>query len=247
LSEINIHQTESHHMATDLQTLNDAINYRRMLYSHIVGIVGTRIIEIGSGIGNYTDMLLEHGTVWATDIEDQYVEYLSHKFTNRANCEVSLMRLGGLSTAELQAIHEFSPDTFVCMNVLEHIENHELALQEMISCLTIGGHVAVIVPALPALFCDLDRKYGHFRRYTQQTVRQLVSSLQNAELVHCRYFNFPGIFGWWFNHVLLKRDGLPKNQTAVYDKIIVPIINHLEKFMIPSLGLSIVFWVRKTA
>jgi len=244
---INISETENQRMAVDLQTLNDAVNYRRMLYSYVEGALGNRIIEIGSGIGNYTDMLLNHGNVWATDIEDQYVQFLSNRFVGRDNFKVSILKLGGLPPEEWREILNFSPDTFVCMNVLEHIQDDTLAISEMVSCLSVGGYVTIIVPALPVLFCNLDRKYGHFRRYTKRSVTNLVSQVNNAKLVRCQYFNFPGILGWWFNHVLLNRAALPKRQTYIYDKFIVPVMNNLEKLFVPPLGLSIVFWVMKTA
>ena len=245
--EINVHGTENQQVAIDLQTLNEARNYRRMLYSHIQDALGERIIEIGSGIGNYTEMLLEHGHVWATDIEDQYVQFLSKRFAGRKDFKASLLRLGALTADDYREILNFSPDTFVCMNVLEHIQDDIFAMNEMVSCLTVGGHAAVIVPALPWLYCSLDRKYGHFRRYTKDSVKELVSHIKNAQLVHCQYFNFIGVLGWWFNNVLLNREALPQKQTYIYDKFLVPWIDKSEKLYAPPFGLSIVFWVRRMA
>lgn len=245
--KIKIHATNCRQVAIDLQTLNDAPNYRKMLYSQIKGAVGQRIVEIGSGIGNYTEMLLTNGSVWATDIEDEYVRFLAERFAHRENFKVGLLKLGSISPPEHRQLVEFRPDTVVCLNVLEHIADDVSALKEMLSCVTVGGHVALVVPALPSLYCKLDKLYGHYRRYTKSSVAELASQARNAKLVHCQYFNFPGIIGWWINHVLLRREALPETQTRLYDRLIVPATSTLENLLPPPLGLSISCWVRRIA
>jgi 2-polyprenyl-3-methyl-5-hydroxy-6-metoxy-1,4-benzoquinol methylase len=242
---ISITNTENHHVAIDLQTLHEARNYRGWLYSHIKEGLGHRIIEIGSGIGNYTEMLLSHGEVWATDMEEEYVQFLGERFAGRNNFRVGKLVLGNWDSEMYKTVGSFKPDTFVCMNVIEHIENDVQVMKDMISCLTIDGQVIVIVPALPWLYSNLDKKYGHFRRYTKSSVLDMVSQLQGAEMVHCQYFNLPGVFGWWFNNVLLKRELLPKGQTKIFDKYIVPVMKGLENIIVPFFGLSLVFWIRR--
>lgn len=51
----------------DLLVLQEAVQYRRWLFSLIKPHLGNTILEIGAGIGNYTELLLDCERVFATD------------------------------------------------------------------------------------------------------------------------------------------------------------------------------------
>ena len=57
-------------------------------------------------------------------------------------------------------------DAVVLLNVLEHIEDDELALRHCCRMLKQGGIAVIEVPAGPNLFDDYDRELMHFRRYS---------------------------------------------------------------------------------
>src|SRR5690606_21035392 len=64
----------------------------------------------------------------------------------------------------------FEPHSFdlVCaFDVIEHVENDSLAMQEMYRVCKPGGHVAITVPADMALWSEHDVINHHFRRYTK--------------------------------------------------------------------------------
>lgn len=243
-ARIDINAVASEQVAIDLQTLDKARSYRRWLYSQIQGGLGKRILEIGSGVGNYTHFLLEHGEVWATDMEDVYLDVLRDRFGSNPNFTASLLTLGPWSAEIRQQVRHFNPDTIVCMNVLEHVEQDAESVREMFEGLDIGGHILLIVPALPGLYCNLDERYGHFRRYTRQDVPRLVSGLKGAKVVREEYFNMLGTVGWWFNHVLLHRGQLPARQTQTFDRL-VPGLGWLEQRIRPPFGLSLSIWIRR--
>ncbi len=56
-------------------------------------------------------------------------------------------------------------DAVVALNVLEHIEDHDEAIAQVLRILKPGGVFVVEVPAGPELFDDYDRELMHFRRY----------------------------------------------------------------------------------
>lgn len=70
-----------------------------------------------------------------------------------------------------------SVDAAVLLNVLEHIEDHEAALQHLARIIKPGGQLVLEVPAGPELFDDYDRQLMHFRRYT---LGQLVDLVEEA-------------------------------------------------------------------
>ena len=62
-------------------------------------------------------------------------------------------------------------DTIVCLNVLEHIEDDRATLADFSRVLPPGGHLALLVPAMPALYGTLDEHLHHFRRYDREPLR----------------------------------------------------------------------------
>ena len=234
-------------IARDLQTLSDARNYHRWLYTQIKGALGTRIVEVGAGIGNYTPLLLEHGQVWALEPDPPYAEYLRRRFAGLSRLHVVELALDSWSSAVRDQIRGYRADTFVCLNVLEHVEADAAAIAAMYDCLEPGGSIALVLPALSALFSPLDRRYGHYRRYTRRDVPRLIAGLHRVEVPYCRYLNVPGVLGWWINHVVLKREQLPSAQTRFFDRTMVPVASALEKIAPPPFGLSLALWLRKGA
>lgn len=247
LEAIAADDTEFPQVAEDLRTLSDAHNYHQWLYSAVRGALGSRIVEIGAGIGNYTPLLLGHGHVLAAEPEPVYVAYLRQRFASSARFGVLPLALGDWSREERAQVSAFEPDTFVCMNVLEHVEHDAASIAAMFSCLPPGGHVALILPALSWLYSPLDRRYGHYRRYGKADVPRLIRGLRDVSVPRCHYLNAPAVPGWWINHVLLKRESLPKGQTRLFDRTIVPVAAALERVVPVPFGLSLVVWIRKDA
>lgn len=90
-------------------------------------------------------------------------------------------------------IPDCAVDVVIMLNVLEHIQYDELAIQKIYAMLKPGGAVILEVPAGPSLFGPYDEELGHFRRYT---ANQLGALLANAGFVikvksHLAFFAYP--------------------------------------------------------
>jgi SAM-dependent methyltransferase len=68
-----------------------------------------------------------------------------------------------------------SLDGVVLLNVLEHIERHDLAIEQVARILKPGGIAVVEVPAGPQLFDVYDKYLKHFRRYSRHDLRVLLT------------------------------------------------------------------------
>jgi SAM-dependent methyltransferase len=215
--------------------------YNAWLHRLFEGFLGRRILEVGSGVGNQTQFFLDRERIVASDIEPHYRTELRARFGGRANIRVAGFRfpLSGGDRAEALAER---PDTVVCLNVLEHIEDDAAAVRDFASVLAPGGRLVLLVPALPALFGTLDVNLSHYRRYDVRGLRDLVSGAGFA-VETLRYLNRPGVAGWWLNSRLLKRKILPRHQTRAF-RLFLPLLRREERRP-PSFGMSLLVLARK--
>src|SRR3954453_422151 len=68
-----------------------------------------------------------------------------------------------------------SPDRVVAFDVLEHLEDDKAAAAGIFEALKPGGTFLIAVPADPRLWSAHDDAVGHVRRYTRQTLGDLLS------------------------------------------------------------------------
>lgn len=216
--------------------------YNRWLHDRFDAYLGRRILEIGSGIGNQTRYFADRERVIASDIDPYYVNILESRFGAQGNVRMASFRFP-LTPADRDDLHAERIDTIVCLNVLEHIEDHQSTLKDCAAVLPPGGHLVLLVPAMPALYGTLDVNLQHFRRYEKEPLRQLLRET-GFEVDDLRFVNRLAVFGWWLSSRVLKRKVLPKDQLAVF-KIMMPLLKLEEKHP-PSFGLSLLALARRT-
>jgi SAM-dependent methyltransferase len=203
--------------------------------------IGRRVVEVGCGIGNFTGMLLDREVVVAADPEPECIELLKKRYSGRTNL---LALTCAADRPDFEALARFHPDTCVCLNVLEHIEDDLAALRRMASVLVPGGAIVSIVPAFPALFGPIDRNLRHYRRYRMRDVRALTEA-SGLHIGKLHYMNLAGFFGWWMNAHIRKLQAQSPAQIAFFDRWIVPAMARIEDVVRPPFGQSIFAVLRK--
>lgn len=228
--------------AETLRVMTQAPGYNRWIADRVTPWLGQRILEVGSGIGTMTQFFLDREYVLATDRRADYLSALRNRFAKHPNVEIDVGYLELPSNDHDLA--DRAIDTVVMINVLEHIEDDVGAMDTVNSILVPGGRLVLLVPAVPALHGSLDHALGHYRRYRKRDLRSLAAG---AGLVveHLAYFNFLGLFGWWFNSRITRRSLLPDRQVRWFD-LVVPLLRRLEAFA-PPIGLSLVMVCKKAA
>lgn len=220
-----------------------ARNYFAWQSRMVLKEVGQRVIEVGCGIGNFTGMLLDREIVIALDKEADCVERLPMRYPGRRNLHVFCADAGDAAFGELDRFH---PDSFVCLNVLEHIADDRKALSAMAAMLPPGGVIVLLVPAFEALYGPLDYNLGHYRRYTRRSMVETAESV-GLSVKTARYFNAAGFFGWWANSKLFHRESQSQKQIVFFDRFVVPIMSRVERGLPPPFGQSLFVTLRKPA
>jgi len=170
----------------------------------------------------------------ATDLDEEHLGRLRVRFQGRPNLSSRL--------ADLTATPDFVElrgrfDTVVCLNVVEHVKDDLLALQNIRSALEPGGRAIILVPQDQSVYGTLDEVLGHFRRYS---AAQLRKRMEDAGFEVERVFEFNHITrpGWWFNGRILKRRSFGRMQLRIFDAL-VPLWRRIDG-MIPWKGVSVI-------
>jgi 2-polyprenyl-3-methyl-5-hydroxy-6-metoxy-1,4-benzoquinol methylase len=197
---------------------------------------------VGSGVGNQTQFFVaERERVIASDIEPHYLRELTSRFSGKAQVRIASFSFP-LSETDRVDLHQERIDTIVCLNVLEHIDDHVSTLKDFNRVLQPGGHLVLIVPALKALYGTLDKHLHHFRRYSTEELRAAVTEA-GFVIDTMRFLNRPAVPGWWLSSRVLKRKVVPKSQLKAF-KWIMPLLK-LEEQSEPSFGLSLLVLARR--
>ena len=205
-------------------------NYNQWIYRIIEPYVGKKILEVGCGVGNMTTYLKKSGEVIGIDCTEKYIEYMKIDFPDIKIHNFNIMDENVLELKE----HDF--DTVVCINVLEHVKDDLKALVNMYKLLKSDGRLVLIVPAHKLLYGSLDVKVDHWRRYSR---KELSDKLVEAgfEIQRLDYFNRIGVFGWFFNSRVLKREQISILQMMLYNRFI-PFISKIDSIFNLPFGQS---------
>lgn len=231
----------SGHDAAGQETLERFANapaFNRWLYQSISRYCNGRILEIGSGIGNISSLLLaDHKQVTLSDLRQPYCDKLQQRFGRHPHFEGALQLDIAPADLELhhpELLHQF--DTVIALNVVEHIEDDASALGNCRKLLRDNGRLIILVPAYQFLYNTFDEELGHYKRYTR---KELGDKMQAAglDLVHTRYFNLAGIPGWWLTGSVMKKKVIPGVQLKIFNRL-VPLFRLLDKLVLRQIGLS---------
>jgi len=223
-----------------------AVNYFDWQARLVKPELGQRVVEIGCGSGNFTGMLLDREAVFALDVDPECIERINQRFRDRGNLRTAVCNASELLVKQmpLDEIRQFQPDSLVCLNVLEHIQDDRGALRGMAAILPPGGVIVLIVPAFESLYGPIDRNLGHHRRYSRVSMTTLAQDC-GLGMSKLRYMNCAGFFGWWWNARVFQREAQSERQIAFFDRFMVPIISRIEARMRPPFGQSLLVVLQK--
>lgn len=222
-----------------LESGRDAGNYNRWVAEQFLPHVGRRVLEVGCGIGNLSQFWIDRETFLGIDVDPRCVAKCSERFRGHPNVEIRQDRVGAPGWVDRWAAGRF--DSVIAVNVLEHIRDDRATLEGWRRIVQAGGGgtINLFVPAFEFAFSAFDARYGHFRRYTKETLRDKLLDA-GLDIQVLRYFNMPGLLAWWATFVLFQRQQAGSGRVGLYDKLVVPTLRRLEQRLAPPFGNSIV-------
>lgn len=100
--------------------------------------------------------------------------------------------VAGTSFTELPASRRDGTKVVLLLDVIEHLEDPVIFLAQLRTSFPAMTHLLITVPARQELWSNYDEHYGHFRRYSVETVESTAHAAGFSPLV-TRYF-FHGLY-----------------------------------------------------
>ena len=179
--------------------------------------LGDRVLEFGAGIGTLAVIWAKEKGIKSICLEiDPKLKVIIE--SRGFECFSSLENING----------QF--DLIYSSNVLEHIEDDQMALHDLYQKLKPGGVLALYLPAFRCLYSEFDAAIGHYRRYEKKDLLKKLKCT-NFSIEKCEYADSIGFFAW----LTTKRKKYDENRKIdnvaklrFYDRYIFPISKLLD-------------------
>ncbi len=220
-----------------LRNMETATRFSKWMNGRLIPFLGETVLEVGAGIGNNVRNIMGTRRIIATEPDPEYIGMMKNAFAGRKNIQIIQWDITEKPTADIPLV-----DTILCSNVLEHVQDDLLALQNMSHVLKPGGRLILVVPRGKYLYGSLDTALDHFRRYDNNSLKQKLSA-KNFDVECCFTMNKVSVPAWFINSRMLRRKVVGRWQLKVFD-ICMPLVKFLDH-LLPWGGLSLICVARK--
>jgi dolichol-phosphate mannosyltransferase len=225
---------DSYRARDELAHLSASSNWNdwilRALTAHDGDGVQGPILEVGAGTGAFSAELRRRfpGSVLVS-IEPDAVNAaeLSTRAAHDDRWVVFHGTLGDWIAAERSPARF---DRIFYVSVLEHVPDPVRELSRARDLLSASGQLSVLVPAGAGLYGPIDRKSGHFRRFTDGSLRAVVEA-SGLEVRGAQYLDRVGVVPYWFMYRLLSRSSLSRGSARVFDQVYVPAAGQIDAWI----------------
>ncbi len=208
-----------------LEIMSEAENYTSYIYSLLLkNIYKKNVLDFGSGYGDFCNFLNDKNfnVSGFEPNELAFKKSLNYGFEVFNNYEKIIKKY----------------NTITSINVLEHIEDDNAALQQIKSLMNNDSRLILYLPASMKIWSQMDVDANHFRRYTKKDISEkLVNSGFIVESIE--FVDFVG----WLVLIIFKffkiKPQFNKKLIIFYDKYIFRYLKILDYFFKKLLGKNI--------
>jgi SAM-dependent methyltransferase len=212
----------------NLEVMIDAVNYNQFLKDCVAeqAVNPDRVLDFGAGLGTFSGSVsVAPGQISCVEPDVSAQEILSAKGYRVYGSAEELPRE--------QFTYVFS------LNVLEHIEDDQAAIEQLYRAMAPGSRIFIYVPAFNHLRTKMDDLVGHCRRYKRKELSRLISAA-GFTVLDSGYTDILGYFATWLVILMEKFQKNPSGElnrplVIVYDRVAFPlsrILSSLFKYLV---------------
>lgn len=210
MKDLNSQQIHLSSTSYDLRISNLA----KFIYKRVIncesGMVNKSFLDVGAGNGMILKYFKQKGyKVSGFELEKANVNNM------KRDPQLSQEKIEQGDITKLSGNQEY--DIVLASDVIEHVENDNLAIKNLWSFVKTNGLLVITVPAHSCLYGKRDKIWGHYRRYDNSYLILNLKSLRSSELVFSTQWNFLGLLIYFIYEKILKK---PINEKMRYDKSI---------------------------
>lgn len=166
-------------------------NYYGWMYRSALPFIGGTVVELGSGAGHGIEHYLDRvDHVVAVDYNQDLLDVVAKRWPAS---RVTPVRVD--LRHDWDALSDVRARTVLMMDLLEHFEADFDMVRRAKRLLQPGGHLVIKVPAQRRLYSRMDVASGHYRRYEDSDLSNLMAEA-GLELVSLRHVNCAGALAY---------------------------------------------------
>jgi ubiquinone/menaquinone biosynthesis C-methylase UbiE len=205
------------------------------------------LVDAGMGTGTWLIEMAGNCKVLGLDDHDESLALAIPRLqkVNGAWCKTSLNHID---------LKDNVAAVTTALDVLEHIQDDNSAIRELIRITQPGGLIVITVPALKFLWSDWDVTLHHYRRYERSELRKL-AAYPSVDLLRLSFFNtatLPLIYlVRMFRKIRQPKPGKARMEDAVPPSLINSILYQSmvfpakQSWIHPPMGVSLLAILRK--
>ncbi len=223
------------YLGKELEMFDSANIWRKYVYLLIKKYLKEDILEVGAGIGSFTNNYRDNfKNITITELDKKNIRELKRRFKK------SKIKITSQYTEQVKK--KFN--TILYMNVLEHIKNDKKEIKSALKKLKSNGHLIILVPAHNELFTKFDKEIGHHRRYKVNFFKKI--KLKDCEIRSLNYIDCFGYFLYFLNKIFFKNEIYPsKIKIFIWDKLFTPFTILFDKLLNYSHGKNVLCIIKK--
>ncbi len=222
---------ERNEIPFELESLAHAKRYQAWVADFVTPHLGSRVLELGAGMGNMSAWLPRRERLILTESDPRLLSILADLPWIHESPGIVRVAPLDLSRDDGSALADERLDTIVSFNVLEHVEDDVAALRNLMGLLRRSPsprrRLVTFVPAHPWAFGGMDRRFGHFRRYSREYVESLARTVAPDARLELKFFNLVGLGGWILNGRVLGRSQVGASAIQTFEHL-SPLIRRFE-------------------
>lgn len=231
------------YLGKELTIFAHARKWKQYYTSIVSPCFGKRVVEVGAGIGA-TTLTVCDGTQeeWICLEPDPMLRAEVDRLIADGKLPACCRTQGGF-VSDIPLVSRI--DTFLYIDVLEHIQDDHAELEAAAARLSPGGRLIVLSPAFNFLYSPFDRSIGHYRRYDKKMFQGLTP--HGCKLEKMIYLDSAGMATSLVNRLILSQAMPTVNQILFWDRRIIPVTKWFDRLIGYRFGRSLLGIWKKDA